>query len=105
MRLLLDACVPRALGQHFSEHYVRTAHEMGWGDLDNGHLLDAMAEEFDVLVTVDRGLPKQQNLAARPLSVLVLRARSNRLADLLPLVSEALAAMSALGIGQVVVVG
>jgi hypothetical protein len=64
-----------------------------------------MAEKFDVLVTVDRGLPKQQNLAGRPLSVLVLRARSNRLANLLPLVSDALAAINALNVGQVVVVG
>ena len=59
---------------------------MGWGDLDNGHLLTAMAHQFDVLVTVDRRLPQQQKVAASPIGVVVLRARSNRLSDLLPLV-------------------
>jgi len=27
---------------------------MGWGDLDDGPLLDVMAGRFDVLVTVDK---------------------------------------------------
>jgi hypothetical protein len=58
---------------------------MGWADLDDGPLLDAMAEHFDVLVTVDKSLPKQQRIDNRPLAVVVLRAKTNRLVDLLPL--------------------
>lgn len=58
---------------------------MGWADLDDGPLLDAMAEHFDVLVTVDKNLPKQQRIDNRPLAVVVLRAKTNRLADLRPL--------------------
>ncbi len=38
---------------------------MGWGDLDDGPLLDAMAGRFDALVTVDRSLPTEQRLALR----------------------------------------
>jgi hypothetical protein len=38
-----------------------------------------------VLVTVDKSLPKQQRIDNRPLAVVVLRAKTNRLADLLPL--------------------
>jgi len=42
---------------------------MGWADLDDGPLLDAMVERFDVLVTVDKSLPKQQRIDNRPLAV------------------------------------
>jgi predicted nuclease of predicted toxin-antitoxin system len=102
MRILLDACVPRGLRGSFSGHSVSTAHELDWGDLDNGDLLDAMGNKFDVLVTVDKGIPKQQHLADRPFGVLVLRARSNRLADLLSLAPEFEAALGRLHPGTVV---
>jgi len=101
MRVLLDACVPKGLRRSLSGHEVQTAHEMGWGDLDNGDLLDAMQGFFDALVTVDKRLPNQQHIRDRPLGVAVLRAKSNRLADLLPLVPALLAALSALKPGTV----
>ena len=74
---------------------------MGWGDLDNGDLLDAMNGLFDALVTVDKRLPQQQHITDRALGVVVLRAKSNRLSDLLPLVPDLLAALSTLEIGGV----
>ena len=77
MRVLLDACVPKGLRKSLSGHEVRTAPEMGWGDLDNGDLLDAMKGIFDALVTVDKRLPQQQHVKDR-LGVVVLRAKSNR---------------------------
>ena len=101
MRVLLDACVPKGLRKSPSGHEVRTAPEMGWGDLDNGDLLDAMKGIFDALVTVDKRLPQQQHIKDRPLGVVVLRAKSNRLSDLLPLVPDLLAALSTLEAGAV----
>jgi len=74
---------------------------MGWGDLDNGDLLDAMMGLFDALVTVDKRLPQQQHVSDRPLGIVVLRAKSNRLADLLPLVPDLLAALAVLEAGGV----
>ncbi|MCU0649864.1 MAG: hypothetical protein MUF00_17875 [Gemmatimonadaceae bacterium] len=65
---------------------VVSVHGLGWGDLDDGPLLDAMVGRFDVLVTLDRSLRYQQNLATRPMTVNLVRCRSNRMADLLPLV-------------------
>lgn len=41
---------------------------------------------FDALVTTDKGLPRQQNLARFALAVVVLRGESNRLEHLAPLV-------------------
>lgn len=52
-----------------------------------------MDGRFDVLVTVDKGIRHQRQLASRQLALVVLRARTNRLADLLPLVPRLLATL------------
>lgn len=90
MRVLLDGCVPSRLRAYLSAHEVTTIHERGWSDLDDGPLLKAMAGSFDLLVTTDKSIPKQQNLADRAFGVVVLRAKSNRLQDLVPLVPKLL---------------
>lgn len=58
----------------------------GWSGVKNGKLLALAATEFDAFATVDQNLPYQQNLAQLPLAVVVLRATSNDLRSLLPLV-------------------
>ena len=78
-----------------------TAGQMGWGDLDDGPLLDAMAQHFDVLVSVDKSLPNKQNLATRPFAVVILRAKTNRLADLQPLIPKLRVAITELRPGEV----
>jgi hypothetical protein len=66
---------------------------MGWASIENGELLVLASQAFDVFVTVDRGLAFQQDLTALPMPVIILRARTNRLADLKPLVPKLLAAI------------
>ena len=44
--------------------------------------------QFDVLLTMDKGMPDQQSLSRFSIAVVIIRARSNRLADLLPAVPE-----------------
>lgn len=102
MRVLLDTCVPRRLARDLPGYEVRHATEMGWGDLDDGPLLTAMAGSFDALVTVDRNLPHQQNLSARPFAVLLLRAHSNRLTDLARLLPKLRAALKRATPGQLI---
>ena len=63
---------------------------MGWTTVVNGRLLALAAEQFDVFVTVDRNLSFQQNLVGFSIAVVVLRAKTNRLADLQPLVPKLL---------------
>jgi predicted nuclease of predicted toxin-antitoxin system len=101
VRVLLDGCVPRRLAKELSVHEVQTAPELGWGNLDDGPLLDVMSGRFDVLITVDKSLSKQQQLNHRPFAVIVLRAKTNRLADLLPLVPALRIAIEELRPGQV----
>jgi hypothetical protein len=65
---------------------VRTTADQAWERLRNGKLLAAASAEFDLFLTVDKNLKHGQNLAALPIAVIVIMAKSNRLADLLPFV-------------------
>ncbi len=76
MRVLFDQGTPVPLRHVLTEHAVSTAHELGWSDLDNGALLDAAESAFDALVTTDRQLRYQLNLAGRTLAILVLPTTS-----------------------------
>ena len=69
---------------------------MGWSTVKNGELLVLASASFDVFVTVDRNLSFQQNLANLPVAVVVLRAKSNRLANLMPLVPKLLEALTSI---------
>lgn len=72
MKVLLDACVPRPLRAFLTEHTVRVAQEMGWGQLKNGLLLKEAETEFQVFITSDQNLKYQQQLIGRKLAILVL---------------------------------
>jgi len=101
MRILIDECLPRTLKRHFPGHYCRTVQEMGWFGKENGELLLLAEREFDFLVTTDQGIPHQQNLSGRNIGLLLFYARSNKLKDLLPLLPDALVALSSPNIGRV----
>ncbi|MBI3741801.1 MAG: DUF5615 family PIN-like protein [Chloroflexi bacterium] len=87
MNLLLDECVDQRLARELRGHAVRTVPQMGWAGIRNGELLSLAEKEFDAFITVDRNLAFQQNVPQFKLRVIILHARTNRLADLIPLVS------------------
>ena len=105
MRVFLDECVDWRLSRDLATHQVATARQMGWASIKNGELLALAAREFEVFVTVDRNLAFQQNLPAAAIAIVVLRARSNRLADLRMLLPELIAAIAAAKPGQATIVG
>lgn len=88
MRILLDECVPRKLDRELAPHFVSTVPKQGLRTTADDLLLDAAAKQFDVFITVDRNLSLELNLGQLPIAVIVLHGVTNRLADLLPLVSE-----------------
>lgn len=100
MRVLIDNCVPWRFGEAIAGHDVASVVKLGWASYDDGPLLDAMVGRFDVLVTVDKSIPFQQRLAGRAVSVVVLRARSNNLKELLPLVPALLEALEGIAPGE-----
>lgn len=79
--------------------------KLGWSDLDDGVLLDAMDGRFDVLITVDKSIPFQRNLVGRPLALIVLRAKSNSLNQLKPLIPALLDALATIAPGEARVIG
>jgi hypothetical protein len=86
MRILLDEDLPRRLGPLLLGHEVTTVQRNGWSGIKNGKLLALAGTSFDAFLTMDRNLEYQQNLAALPIAVLVVEARSNRLQHLEALV-------------------
>ena len=86
MRVLLDECLPRRLKHALLGHDVKTSPECGWAAKRNGELLSLAERDFDVFVTADQNLSFQQSLRGRRIAIIVVRARSTRLEDLLPIV-------------------
>ena len=76
MRILLDECLPRELADEFMGHDVRTVQQQGWSGLENGELLSHAAGAFNAFLTVDKRIER------------TIRARSNRIQSLRPLVPE-----------------
>ncbi len=106
MRVLLDECIPKKFKAELSGHECGTVPECGLAGKKNGELL-ALAEKqgFEVFVTLDRGIQYQQNLSGRAIALLIIRANSNRLTDLLPHVTECLDHFAHMEPGSVTTIG
>lgn len=103
MRVLLDEQLPRQLAPLLVGHQVQTVQQVGWSGLTNGELLRrAKAAGFEVLLSADQNLEFQQNLHQAGLGVVLIRAASNALEDLEPLVSSILTAIHKVHPGQVI---
>jgi hypothetical protein len=105
VRVLLDENLPADLTAELVGHDARTVGQMGWVGVKNGELLSRMGNVFQVLLTMDRNLQHQQNLSTLPFGVVLVRAPSNRLSDLRPLVPAILEALSTLVPGEHRMVG
>lgn len=73
MRVLFDQATPVPLRPFLEGHTVRTTTQEGWDRLGNGELLTAAEEaRFEVLLTTDKNMRYQQNLAGRKICVIIL---------------------------------
>ncbi|HXR40744.1 MAG TPA: hypothetical protein VN776_16690 [Terracidiphilus sp.] len=73
MLILFDHSTPAPLRYALKGHVVVEAIERGWDRFANGALLDAAeAAGFELLVTADKNMHYQQNLAGRKISIVVL---------------------------------
>ena len=102
MTILLDECLPKRLARLLAGHEVQTSRHMNWHCLSNGKLLAAADPHFDVFLTVDKNLVLQQEISGLHLAVIVLRAPSNKIEDLSPLMPKVLALLPTLKPGKVV---
>ena len=106
MKVLLDECLPRKLKNSLAMHECRTVPEAGLAGKRNGELLSLAEEQgYAIFLTMDKGVEYEQNLRRRKLAIIILRAKSNRLADLLPSLPDCLARMETIKPGEIVSVG
>jgi PIN like domain len=105
LRILIDECVPRALKRRLRGHeQVLTVPEAGFAGLKNGELLRNVEGKFDIFITTDKNLQHQQNLAAWSIAFFLLRALSNDIADIEPLVPELIARLPDAAAGTLIVI-
>ncbi len=73
MLVLFDQGTPVPMRPFLIGHIVETAAQRGWDKLKNGELLEAAEEAgFEVLLTPDKNIRYQQNLALRKIAIVVL---------------------------------
>jgi hypothetical protein len=106
MRILIDECIDERFRNSLYPHDWQTARYAGLAGLKNGELLAAAEKaNFDVLLTVDRGIEFQQKLNARTIAIIVFRTKSNRLRDLLSHVEACLNQIQSIRSGQIITIG
>jgi hypothetical protein len=89
MRVLLDENTHQGLVPLF-EQGIEVVTVAAWGRRGrrNGELLQMAQQRFDAFVTMDGGIPHQQNLRGIALGIVLIEARSNRYGDLAPLMER-----------------
>ena len=105
MRILIDECVDPRVSQLFAGHEVSTVHEQGWDALEDGELLLLTQNEFDVFLTIDRGLEFQQNLSRFKLGIIIVHVAKNQLPLYRLIETEILEAVEMIRPGQALHVG
>ncbi len=104
MKVLLDEMLPIGVRDLLPELDVSTAAYAGLAGIPNGELIRrAIAAGFQVILTLDRGIPHQQNLAHEAVGFVLI---SDNDVDLIrPYADRLLAAIDAAAPGTVVRVG
>ncbi len=73
MRIVFDQSTPVPVRPYLKGHIIRPAAQQGLATLTNGDLLTAAEEAgFDLLLTTDKNMRYQQNLAGREIAIVVL---------------------------------
>jgi predicted nuclease of predicted toxin-antitoxin system len=74
VRIILDENIPVQLKAFLVGHSVKSVNDddVGLKAVSNGKLLALIEGSFDVLITADKNIYAQQNLAGRAIAILVL---------------------------------
>lgn len=83
---------------------MKSVPRIGWAGVENGELIQRAQAEFDVLITMDSRMMQQVDLGSAKLAIVVLKARSNRLAHTRPLMPQVLKRLQKLKSGTIAVI-
>ena len=103
-RVLFDEDVPRQLRRDLPEFKIRTVQEEKWSSVKNGELLRLSSQVFEVLVTADKRLRHQQNIAQHNIGVVVIATRDTRLPRIQQVLDELRAAIRDVAPGTVIII-
>ncbi len=78
--------------------------DAGFTGLKNGNLLRHIVGKFDVFITTDANIQFQQNLPVWEIGFVLLRARSNDIVDIEPLVPRLLARFGEIAPGKLLII-
>ena len=104
MRVLLDECVNAGVRAAFPGDIVKTVSEIGWRGTEDGSLLEFAQTQFDVFVTIDRSLERQNDLKKFLIGFVVVRVRSNEISAYRPIFNHIQEAAQRVRSGEVVYV-
>jgi predicted nuclease of predicted toxin-antitoxin system len=85
-RILLDENVPVSLRTYLKDFEVRTINQLKLNGSGDASVLAVASADFDVLITADKTLRFEQNLAKHPISIIVLP--TNRLAGIMDRIED-----------------
>ena len=106
MKILLDENIPHDLRHFLPGFEVFTVTYMGWSSVENGELLQkALDHGFDAMITKDSGVEYEQHLPTLPVAVLILKAKTNKLEDIRPLLPAVMVALAHLEPNSIVRIG
>ncbi len=73
MKILFDNGTPNPISRSLIGHEVAFARQIGWHEFKNGELLQKAEEAgYDLLLSTDKNMRYQQNLAGRKIAVVIL---------------------------------
>lgn len=97
--------MPKELAGELPGHTVHTVDQAGCKGIDNGLLLTKAAESFDALISMDRNMPVQQDISRYSVRLVLVRAVSNRIESIRPLIPAILQALTSVRPGEVARIG
>ena len=99
MRILLDENLDWRLGRDLPGHQVESVPLIGWAGMKNGLLLDRAQQQFDIFITMDSNMVREQDIRELRIAIIALKAPSNRLADTRPIMNKILELLPSLAPG------
>ena len=84
MKILLDECVTKRLKKYLEGFEVFTVRELGLSGLKNGKLMAYCVEnQFDMLLTIDKNIVRQQNLDKYSVTIVILNCLTSKIEELI----------------------
>ena len=73
MKIIFENGIPKPIARSLPNHEIAFARKIGWHELANGELI-RQAEEagYEVLLSSDKNIRYQQNLAGRKIALVIL---------------------------------